>query len=204
MIAYLEGRLVQSWGNFCILVTGGGVGYQLALPEHAFASLPARGEAVAFYTYLNVREDAQELFGFATFEERETFAILRGISKVGPRTALAILSHLRPEELAQVIETEDQAALARISGIGPKTAQHILLELRYKFKGRRKSLPRAAQPQSSALMDVLAAMANLGYAEGECGPFVRELFRAEPDLDVASAIRKALAALRARADGEGS
>lgn len=196
MIAYLEGRLGQTWGNNCIVVTAGGVGYQLSLPDHTVAALPPQGEMVAFYTYLTIREDAQDLFGFATFEERETFEILRGISKIGPRTALAILSHLRPEELAQVARDENQAALAKISGIGPKTAQHLLLELRYKFKKHGAGVVKTAAPVASALADVLAAMANLGYDEEECGPIVRDIFRAEPDLDVPGAIRKTLAALR--------
>ena len=92
MIAYLEGLLAETWGTSCIVVTRGGVGYELDLPAHTMASLPGRGESVALYTSLVVREDAQQLFGFATFEERQVFEVLLTISKVGARTALAILS----------------------------------------------------------------------------------------------------------------
>ena len=89
MIAYLEGLLAETWGTSCIVVTRGGVGYELDLPAHTMASLPGRGESVALYTSLVVREDAQQLFGFATFEERQVFEVLLTISKVGARTALA-------------------------------------------------------------------------------------------------------------------
>ena len=85
MIAYLEGLLAETWGTSCIVVTRGGVGYELDLPAHTMASLPGRGESVALYTSLVVREDAQQLFGFATFEERQVFEVLLTISKVGAR-----------------------------------------------------------------------------------------------------------------------
>ena len=99
MIAYLEGRLAEIWGNACLIVTEGGVGYEVALPAHTLAALPGKGEHLTLYTSLAVREDALELFGFATFEERQTFEVLVSISKVGARTALGILSIFRPDDL---------------------------------------------------------------------------------------------------------
>ncbi|MDO5484639.1 MAG: Holliday junction branch migration protein RuvA, partial [Desulfovibrionaceae bacterium] len=134
MIAYLEGRLAEIWGNRCLVITEGGVGYEVALPAHTLASLPARGRTVAFYTSLVVREDAQELYGFATFEERQTFEVLVSISKVGARTAIAILSIFRPDDLRRLVLEDDVLALTRVSGIGKKTAQHVFLELKYKLK----------------------------------------------------------------------
>ena len=104
MIAYLEGLLAETWGTSCIVVTRGGVGYELDLPAHTMASLPGRGESVALYTSLVVREDAQQLFGFATFEERQVFEVLLTISKVGARTALAILSLYRPDDLRRIVQ----------------------------------------------------------------------------------------------------
>ena len=104
MIAYLEGRLAEIWGNACLLVTEGGVGYEVALPAHTLAALPGRGEHLTLYTSLAVREDALELFGFATFEERQTFEVLVSISKVGARTALGILSIFRPDDLRRVTD----------------------------------------------------------------------------------------------------
>ncbi|MDE5879892.1 MAG: Holliday junction branch migration protein RuvA, partial [Desulfovibrio sp.] len=110
MIAYLEGRLGEVWGNACVVLTAAGVGYEVALTAHALAALPEPGSEVAFHTFLCVREDALELFGFATFEERQTFETLLSISKVGARTALAILSTFRPAALRRLVLEEDVLA----------------------------------------------------------------------------------------------
>lgn len=192
MIAHIAGKLVEAWNQACIVLTPGGAGYLIALPAHTFANLPPIGENVAFYTFLGVREDALELFGFDTFAERQTFEILRGINKVGPRTALAVLSAYRPDELENIVRCENQQALTKVPGVGPKTAQHMLLELRYKLAsiGSLKKSDMPSPPPSQA--DAMAALVNLGYNENECGTIVRDLFEQEPDLDVGSAIRMAL------------
>ena len=206
MIAYLEGLLAETWGTSCIVVTRGGVGYELDLPAHTMASLPGRGESVALYTSLVVREDAQQLilllsrylFGFATFEERQVFEVLLTISKVGARTALAILSLYRPDDLRRIVLEEDVDALTRVSGIGKKTAQHVFLELKYKLKV--EDVPQAAvlAPNGrpgSVFRDVLDGLSNLGYSEDECAPVVKNILLQEPDLDVTGALRAALKAL---------
>lgn len=188
MIAHLSGVLGEAWDNGCIVLTPGGVGYRLALPRNT--ELPAPGEAVSFYTSMAVREDAIELFGFATFEERQTFEILRSINKIGGRTALAVLSVFSPSELREIVDAENVAQLTRVPGIGAKTAQHALLELKYKLGALRKSSsPAAGQPASQLGRDLLAALANLGYSEEECRPVIKDVVENEPDLDVASAIR---------------
>ena len=184
MIAYLEGLLAETWGTSCIVVTRGGVGYELDLPAHTMASLPGRGESVALYTSLVVREDAQQLFGFATFEERQVFEVLLTISKVGARTALAILSLYRPDDLRRIVLEEDVDALTRVSGIGKKV----------------EDVPQAAvlAPNGrpgSVFRDVLDGLSNLGYSEDECAPVVKNILLQEPDLDVTGALRAALKAL---------
>ncbi|SDF34904.1 Holliday junction branch migration protein RuvA [Desulfovibrio legallii] len=198
MIAYVEGRLAQVWGNTCLVVTEGGVGYAVALPAHTLAALPGRGEAVAFYTSLAVREDALELFGFASFEERQTFAVLVSISKVGARTALGILSIFRPEDLRRLVLEDDVLALTRVSGIGKKTAEHVFLELKYKLKvddtPQTAVLAGGARP-GSVFRDVLDGLGNLGYSEDECAPMVKKILMEEPDLDVTGALRAALKTL---------
>lgn len=190
MIAFIQGKLGEAWSKSCIVNTSGGVGYRLFLPGHTYASLPEKGADVAFYTCLSVREDALELFGFATFEERQTFEILKAINKIGARTALAILSFYRPAELQQIVLDEDVGALTKVPGIGQKTAQHIFLELRYRLGSLDKST--AVPAQSGLFGDVMAALANLGYKEEESCPIVRTIVKNEPDLDVGSAIRAAL------------
>ena len=196
MIAYVEGRLAQVWGNTALVVTQGGVGYAVGLPAHTLASLPGRGEAVAFYTSLAVREDALELFGFASFEERQTFEVLVSISKVGARTALGILSIFRPDDLRRLVLEDDVLALTRVSGIGKKTAEHIFLELKYKLKV--DDAPQAAALVGSGVRpgsDVLDGLGNLGYSEDACAPMVKKILLEEPDLDVTGALRAALKTL---------
>lgn len=195
MIAYLEGRLAETWDDACLLVTESGVGYEVGLPTHLCANLPDRGRPVTFYICHVVREDAQELYGFASFEERQTFRILLSISKVGARTALAILSLYRPDDLRRVAAEEDVAALTRVPGIGKKTAQHILLELKDKLKAADlPSTPSAARPPA-VFHDAVDGLMNLGYPEEECAALVRELLREQPDLDVSEVLRAALRTL---------
>lgn len=198
MIAYLEGRLAEIWGNACLIVTASGVGYEVALPAHTLATLPGRGEPLALYTSLAVREGALELFGFATFEERQTFEVLVSISKVGARTALAILSIFRPDDLRRLVLEDDVLALTRVSGIGKKTAQHVFLELKYKLKAEdapQAAVLAVAGRPGSVFRDALDGLANLGYAEEECAPLIKKILHEEPDLDVTGALRAALKAL---------
>ena len=198
MIAYLEGVQAEVWGSNCLVVTRGGVGYEVALPAHTLSSLPGRGEPRALYTSLVVREDAQELYGFATFEERQTFEVLTSISKVGARTALGILSIFRPQDLRRIVLEDDVLALTRVSGIGKKTAEHVFLDLKYKLKvedaPQGDVLTGDARP-GSVFRDVLDGLANLGYAEDECAPLVKKLLLEQPDLDVTGALRAALKGL---------
>ena len=199
MIAYVEGRLAQVWGNTALVVTQGGVGYAVGLPAHTLASLPGRGEAVAFYTSLAVREDALELFGFASFEERQTFEVLVSISKVGARTALGILSIFRPDDLRRLVLEDDVLALTRVSGIGKKTAENIFLELKYKLKvddaPQAAALVGSGVRPGSVFRDVLDGLGNLGYSEDACAPMVKKILLEEPDLDVTGALRAALKTL---------
>ena len=199
MIAYVEGRLAQVWGNTALVVTQGGVGYAVGLPAHTLASLPGRGEAVAFYTSLAVREDALELFGFASFEERQTFEVLVSISKGGARTALGILSIFRPDDLRRLVLEDDVLALTRVSGIGKKTAEHIFLELKYKLKvddaPQAAALVGSGVRPGSVFRDVLDGLGNLGYSEDACAPMVKKILLEEPDLDVTGALRAALKTL---------
>ena len=197
MIAYLEGRLTETWDNSCLLVTAGGVGYAVALPAHTLAALPPKGEPVSLFTSLAVREDALELYGFSSFEERQTFDVLVSISKVGARTALGILSVFRPDDLRRIVLEEDVLALTRVSGIGKKTAQHDFLELKYKLNLNREQQAAfaASGGTGTVFRDVLGGLVNLGYTEEECAPLVRKVLSAEPDLDVTGGLRAALKAL---------
>ena len=199
MLAYIEGRLLERAEASCVLVTAGGVGYEIFLPEHALASLPAQGGMASFFTSFIVREDAQELFGFPTWDERQTFVLLRGINRVGARTALAILSQYRPDDLRRIVAEDDANALTRVSGIGKKTAQQIFLELKYKLKPGDGpvsfSSPAGTAPANTVYRDALTGLANLGYDEDMAGPLLKEALAADPDLSVGEALRAVLKAV---------
>ena len=199
MLAYIEGRLLERAETSCVLVTAGGVGYEIFLPEHALASLPAQGGMASFFTSFIVREDAQELFGFPTWDERQTFVLLRGINRVGARTALARLSQYRPDDLRRIVLEDDANALTRVPGIGKKTAQQIFLELKYKLKPGDGpvsfSSPAGAAPANTVYRDALTGLANLGYDEDMAGPLLKEALAADPDLSVGEALRAVLKAV---------
>ena len=192
MIAYIEGRLAEVCANACVVVTEGGVGYEVFVPQQTLLALPARGSLVRFYTCHIVREDAQELYGFETWDERQTFLVLISISKVGARTALGILSAFR-----RLVVEDDVLALTQVSGIGKKSAQHIFLELKYKLK--TEDMPAAAVLQlgvpGSVYRDALNGLEGLGYAEAEAAPVLKNILHEEPDLEVSEALRAALKAL---------
>ncbi len=195
MIGYIEGRVLARRERYAIVLTPGGVGYELELPEPVAASLPAPGGQCALYVHTVVREDALELFGFASLEDRETFRLLLGISKLGPRTALAILSCFSTDDLARLVATGDVDALVRVPGIGKKSAQRIFVELTYKLEGRAAATSALVAPSAMApgvLGDVVAGLTNLGYAEADARRVAEAVLEAEPDLDVAGALRQAL------------
>ncbi|MCH5277943.1 MAG: Holliday junction branch migration protein RuvA [Desulfovibrionaceae bacterium] len=197
MLAYVEGRVLEVSENACVLLSAGGVGYEIFLPAHALANLPEKGAAAAFFTCLVVREDAQELFGFSTWDERQTFQVLIGITRVGARTALAILSQFRPDDLRRIVTDDDVMALTRVSGIGKKSAQQIFLELKYKLRasGQPALLPPDMNRPGTVYRDALTGLVNLGYEEDAAALVLRDALAAEPDLDVGGALRAALKAL---------
>ena len=196
MIAYVEGRIAEVMENACVVVTPGGVGYEVFLTAHALSRLPSVGESVHFFTATVVREDALELFGFESWDERETFFVLTSISRVGARTAMAILSVFRPDDLRRLVAEDDMLSLTRVSGIGKKTGQQIFLELKYKLKGEAGALPPVSRAKpGSVLSDAVAGLVNLGYAEDEAVQTVKGVLETEADLDVSGALRAALKAL---------
>lgn len=192
MIAYIEGKLLQKSAHGSIVIaTKYGVGYEVFVPQSM--PLPVIGGDIALYTAFVVREDAQELFGFSSFEERETFKMLTTINRVGARTALSILSVYRPDDLRRIVAAEDVNALTKVSGIGKQTGQKIFLELKYKFKAdTSQSFVPSAAVQSSVFADALTGLLNLGYDSQSASSVLQEVLDKEPDLDVGGALRSAL------------
>ncbi len=201
MIAYLEGRLLSVSDPAVLIVTGGGVGYEVEVTARCRQSLPPAGEKVALYTSLLVREDMLRLCGFQTLEERRMFDTLVSIPKVGPKLALGVLSMYPPAELRRLVADADTVSLTAVSGIGKRLAETLCRELAYRFK-MDAGAQLAAQAENggpgSVFVRVLEGLKGLGYAEAECSGVIQELLRAQPDLDVAGALRATLQELGRR------
>jgi Holliday junction DNA helicase RuvA len=189
VIGRLAGTLIEK-SPPAVMVDVNGIGYELDVPMSTFYQLPAVSERVTLLTHLVVREDAHQLYGFATASERTAFRELIRISGVGARTALAVLSGLSVNELAEAITRQDAARLTRIPGIGKKTAERLLLEL----KGRLGADLGAAgsTPVGESTGDIVHALLALGYNEREATNAVRAL---PPGAGVSDGIRLALKSL---------
>lgn len=189
MISRLVGELAGKAPPF-VLVDVHGVGYEVQVPMSTFYNLPELGAKVTLLTQFIVREDAQLLFGFLTAGERESFRELVKISGVGPRIALALLSGLSTEELAQAVSAQDTSRLVKVPGIGKKTAERLLLELKGKLA------PALATPgwvaTSDAQGDILQALIALGYSDKEAQAALKQL---PADASVSEGIKLALKSL---------
>jgi Holliday junction DNA helicase RuvA len=166
MIGRLAGTLLEK-SPPALLLDVGGVGYELEAPMSTFYSLPAPGERVTLLTHLVVREDAHQLFGFASAAERQAFRALIRISGVGARTALSLLSGLSVQDLAQAVAMQQTGLLTRVPGIGAKTAARLLLELKGKLDALGGPGNASASMPEDAQSDILRALLALGYSERE-------------------------------------
>lgn len=179
MFYYISGKLALANTSLAV-IDAGGVGYKLTISENTYNSLPPRhtteNPIAKLFTYMAVREDDVELFGFATEGELAAFKMLLGVSGVGPKAAISILSLLTPEKLALAVCTEDRKAIAKANGIGPKTAARVILELKDKLM-KETDLNAVANagldtsnniPTSSGkLSEAQDALMVLGYSRAE-------------------------------------
>lgn len=199
MIAYVEGRLAHVSEAAIIVVTDGGVGYEVEVSARTRQGLPQIGGRVSLYTTLLVREDMLRLCGFESIEERSTFELLTSIPKVGPKLGLAILSLYRPAELRRIVAEADVTSLTAVSGVGKRLGETVCRELAYKFKMEESAQMVSEQGGvGSVYHSVLDGLKGLGYSEGECAPVLQDVLRAQPDLDVAAALRAVLQELGRR------
>lgn len=172
MYAFIEGQVCEK-GMHELVILAGGVGYRIACSMNTLQAAPSVGETMRCHTILSVREDAMELFGFATKEEKRMFQQLTAISGVGPKMALAILGSMPLRELNMAILLGDITALCRAPGVGKKTAQRIALELKDKISQEDVQSPAAggAAPVAIASTDnvaeALEALVALGYTSSE-------------------------------------
>jgi holliday junction DNA helicase RuvA len=166
VIARLRGKLLEKQPNR-IVVDVGGVGYDVAVPLSTFYGLGEPGADVALRVHTHVREDALALYGFATALELDLFERLIGISGIGPKVGLAVLSGIEPIELIGAIERGDLARLTSIPGVGKKTSERIVLELKDRLPrahvAMAATVPEGAPEPSAVRDDLLSALMNLGY-----------------------------------------
>jgi holliday junction DNA helicase RuvA len=194
VIASLRGKILAKQPNR-IVVDVAGVGYDVSVPLSTFYGLGEAGSDIALRIHTHVREDALALYGFATRIEQELFERLIGISGIGPKLALAVLSGIEPTELRQAIERSDVARLTRIPGVGKKTAERIVLEL----KDRLPRLEPDSSDEGTVVVapsslrdDVLSALMNLGYHRPLAEKAVESAAKATPDGDFERTLRQAL------------
>jgi Holliday junction DNA helicase RuvA len=186
LIGRLSGKLIAKHPPQ-IVVDVHGVGYELNVPMSTFYQLPATGAEVVLLTHMIVREDAHQLYGFATEQERAVFRQLLKISGVGARTALAVLSGMSVADLHQAVSEQDSGRITKIPGIGKKTAERLLLELRDKFD--LKVVMTAAAGASSSGNDIANALLALGYNDKEAAWAIKQL---PPEANLNEGIRQAL------------
>ena len=188
MIGRLTGLLLEKQPPQ-VLLDVAGVGYEVDVPMSSFYNLPATGERVSLFTHFVVREDAQQLFGFLTAKEREAFRALIRISGVGPKLALAVLSGLSVDDLAQCVVLQDAGRLTRVPGIGKKTAERLLLELKGKLADALPAGPGGMTNAAGVQSDALNALLALGYSDKEAAPAIKQL---PEGLSLEESIRQAL------------
>ncbi len=173
MFYYIKGILAHS-DLTCAVIDAGGVGYKMTVSQTTHDTLPALGKEAKLFTYMAVREDGIELFGFATTDELAAFKLLIGVSGVGPKVAISILSLLTPQKFTAVVCSEDKKTLGKASGVGAKTAARIILELKDKMSGAMiftdsdmNSDVATAQESTSELADALDALSVLGFSRAD-------------------------------------
>jgi Holliday junction DNA helicase RuvA len=191
MIGSLRGRLIHKKPDR-VVVDVGGVGYLVHVPLNTLSNLPDEGQDVLLKIHTHVRDDAIQLFGFLTEEEKKVFVTLLGITGVGPKMALNVLSGIPYDDFLAAIRREDVAMLCRVPGLGKKTAHRLILELRDKLPSP------AAVKEDRVFDDVLSALVNLGYKRNTAQEYLDKTYK-QGYRDIEGLLRETLKLLNANA-----
>ncbi len=197
MIAKISGRLIEKFPTR-ILVEVGGIGYEIQIPLSTFDKLGAIGDNTSLFTHLHVREDALQLFGFATAAEKQLFQHLLSVSGIGPKLAQSILSGCSVEMFCQHVAQNELSALMAIPGIGKKTAERLILELRDRLAklpiGKPEGLAATTSPASAIQEEAVLALVSLGYARASAQKAMEQVRReaGAAELPVEEFIKRAL------------
>lgn len=199
MIASLTGKLKRKAVDY-LIVDVSGVGYQVQVPLSTYCGIPECGHELSLHIHTHLREDSLQLFGFLTGSEKEMFLLLMGVSGIGPKLALAVLSSLPVADLSCAIREADDSRLCAIPGIGKKTAARMVLELKDKISLIAQVSGGVPEELSAAgdHSDVVSALVNLGYKKPQAEEAVRKADRKRPGLGVEELIRESLSTLLKR------
>ncbi|MEG2839116.1 MAG: Holliday junction branch migration protein RuvA [Lachnospiraceae bacterium] len=197
MISYLRGELISTEEQK-VVIDVQGIGYGIFMPGQAISRLPSVGNEVKIHTYLNVREDAMQLFGFLTRDDLQVFKLVISVSGIGPKGGLSILSQLSPDELRYAVMSNDVKAISAASGIGKKTAEKLIIELKDKLN-IEEVLEQGGNIMDSSLLgantlvqtEAIQALVALGYGSAEAMKAVKKV-AIEQDTEVESILKQAL------------
>jgi Holliday junction DNA helicase RuvA len=198
MFSYLKGELTEIYTDHIVVETGG-IGYMLVISGQAMTELPSVGSDIKVYTYLYLREDILMLYGFLDRDELDVFKLLIGVSGIGPKGAIGILSALTPDDLRFAVLSGDAKAISKAPGIGAKTAQRVVLELKDKlsledaFEKKQENTTRALGNASGSLVknDAVLALTALGYSSSESLKAISKVEITE-EMDVEDVLKAAL------------
>lgn len=199
MFAYIKGMLEYKHNDY-IVVEASGIGYKIYTSLSTIQNIEPIGKEVKVYTYLYVREDVMSLYGFLTQEELGMFELLLGVSGVGPKAALSVISSMSPSKFGLAVITDDFKSLTKAQGVGSKMAQRIILELKDKIKKMElignysdKDETVNEKENNSRFSEAISALVVLGYTASEASKAVAAVYK--EDMDLESVIKNALKTL---------
>ena len=196
MIVSIRGKLTRKVPDEIIIETGG-LGYVCFISNNTYDHLPKPGEEVSLLTYFHVTENNQQLFAFSEITERELFMMLIGVSGIGPKTAIALLSAVSPDEFKRRLIASEVGMLTALPGIGPKTARRIIVELKDKFvKLSKDELPKEELDVSPQVSDAYDALLALGFQMKDIKNAISKASNQSEKLSAEELIKEALAELR--------
>lgn len=183
MIGYIKGRLEEVMDG-AIIVDNNGIGYEILVPASVIGSLPSKGNEVKIYTYMNVREDLLQLFGFMTRDDLEVFKMLITVSGIGPKGALGILGVMSADDVRFAVMSEDAKTISKAPGIGAKTARKLIIELKDKLnfkdviegaldRGESAAANNSSSSDKQIISDAVEALTALGYSASDAMKAVR-------------------------------
>lgn len=199
MISYIKGEIIDIQEDL-LIIENNNIGYNIKISTQTASSLPSIGEEVKIYTYLHVKEDALQLFGFSTRDDLKIFKLLIGVNGIGPKGALGILSALSADDLRFAVLGDDVKTISKAPGIGNKTAQRLIIELKDKlnleeaFEQKLENqtvINSALENGQDAKSEAVQALVALGYSSSEALKAVKQI-RILPDMNAEAVLKEAL------------